>query len=311
MFIETKRGGVAGKFFTRAILCGSACMMFAGHAWAEDRIFPLYIENAGIAPVTATLSTENYNCYEGTPPLGQVFHISPGQKAMVTIARVQGHGCNGRQGEFEIEFSPDAGGYKIQHFDFDNDGHIELSSGRANVYPGTLSGKNPKDGSYTYSTPKQVEITAGPAIGSWTLVCQSICNRSISYSIVNTDSTTKTQSQSLRESIKSSLEGSLTMEGVGGVKIGMQTEKEKQVGEQMAQMLEHSESNTDTLNYTFSPEQMKSLGVFAVWQWIATIKLSDNSYSIVKSNKFTCTPDGNKPDYLPGSAGDVKACRGG
>jgi hypothetical protein len=286
-------------------------MMFAGHAQAADRIFPLHILNGGLVPVTATLSTENYNCYEGNPPLGQVFHIPPGEKATISIARVQGHGCDGGQGEFEIIFSPDAGGYKIQHFDFSNDGDLRLTANRANVYPGTLSAKNPNDGSFTYTTVREKEITAGPAIGSWSLACQSYCSHSVSYSVVNTDSSTKMESRSVRNAIVASLEVGLKFGKIGGVKGTIQSSEEKEFGEEMAQTVERSESNTDTLNFSFTPEQMKSLGVFAIWQWIATMKLSDNTYSIVKSNKFTCTPDGSPPDYLPGSASDVKACRGG
>ena len=103
----------------------------------------------------------------------------------------------------------------------------------------------------------------------------------------------------------------LTFKKIVGVKGSFQTSEEKEVGQEMAEMVERSENNTDTLNFSFTPEQMKSLGVFAVWQWIATMKLSDDSYSTVKSNKFTCTPGESAPDYLPGSAQDVKACRGG
>lgn len=56
--------------------------------------------------------------------------------------RVGGHGCNGRQGEFELAFNPAVGANQITHFDYDSHDGLEISDGH--VYPGKLVPKSPQ-----------------------------------------------------------------------------------------------------------------------------------------------------------------------
>jgi len=272
--------------------------------------FPLRIFNTDSQPITITISNENYNCYEGDPPIGNSFNnVQPGEYKTIMLSRVQGHGCDGRQGEFELVFSPGYNGYTVQHFDFDNDGGLELSSGHPNVYPGRLT-RSP-DGSYTYFTARHAEITASAPAAGWALICQSICARSISYQLITTRSTEKRTSEQTRTAIEAALKSSLKFEGVGGIEGSLKTTRERTIGAEMAETLSRAESNTDTFTFNFDSSQMKAPNIFAVWQWTATTKLSDGNVATVRSNKFTCTPDGQAPNYFPGSAEDVRACRGG
>lgn len=291
------------------VFAGTA--VFSNQAMAANRIFDLYIENSDSKPVTITISSEDNNCYEGTPGVGEVFqNVIPKGRVKITLARVQGHGCNGKQGEFSLVFDPGVGVKTIQHFDFDNDGGLELTPGRVKVYPGTLSPKNPKDGSYTYSTFKTPDVTAGAARGSWIPICQGICNSSHATSISNEFTEETRKSTETVRAITTSLEAGVKFEGAGSVKSKVSTTLETRVGHEMAQSVKRGETNTDTSNYVFTPEQMTSLNIFAIWQWVATTDLSNDQQVVVRSNKFTCTPDGEPPTYYPGSPQDIGACRG-
>jgi hypothetical protein len=96
--------------------------------------------------------------------------------------RVGGHGCNGKQGEFELKFDPPDGDNVRTHFDYDSHGGLEVTRGPGypNIYRGQLVPNNPQgdgDKTYTYVTALlHPLVTAGKSVGQWTLICQGICN---------------------------------------------------------------------------------------------------------------------------------------
>jgi hypothetical protein len=297
----------AAAFVAAVLLLGSARELHGA-----DRIFDLYIKNVDAMPVTITLLNDKNNCYEGDVPLGQIWeNLAPGKQVKIRLARVQGHGCDGRQGEFELEFKPGVGVNTNQHFDFDNSGGLELSSGHPNQYPGQLSGKSPRDGSYTYTTFRQPEITSGRAVGKWLLLCQQVCNYSAQDARTSSQTTTKTYTDEEKRAIKASLESGLEFKGVGSAKSKIEASYEKTIGHSMSESFERGETFTDTRNYVYTPEQMRTYNVFAMWQWIAETYLSNGEIITVRSPKITCTPDDNPPTYLPGSPEDLRACRSG
>jgi hypothetical protein len=286
----------------------------AGRADAEA--INLFIKNGDTQSVKVTLQTDNNNCYESNQTaLGQTWTIKAGDQVKMFFWRVGGHGCNGKQGEFQLAFDPPAGDYKTAHFDYDNDGGLQVSGNQANVYPGKLVPKSPQDNgdkTYTFVTDRLHEpITSGNAVGSWLLICSNNCNYQHVHTVETTSTTTKTYTDEEKNAIKSSLESKMEFEGIGSVTAGITNEYAKTVARQMSDSLQRGETFSDADNYVFTPEQMRDLNIFAIWQWVAETSLSNGSVAEIRSRSFTCTPDGHSPQYLPGASEAVKACHGG
>jgi hypothetical protein len=154
-------------------------------------------------------------------------------------------------------------------------------------------------------------ITALKSVGHWNVICEAICNYRSIHPVATTLTTTKTYTNEERNSIASSLESKLEFEGIGSIKGKITTESARTIGKQMSNSFEHGETFSDADNYVFTPEQMRDLKVYAIWQWVADISMSDGSLATIRSRFFTCTPDGNRPQYLPGAPEALKACTGG
>jgi hypothetical protein len=287
-----------------------AAMTAASQAHAY-RQFDLNIQNVDSKPVTITLLKDIFNCYEGSPNLGETASIPAGGRYTIHLARVQGHGCDGKQGEFGVQFSPGAGDAKdIQRFDFDNDGGLNLSGWYPNRYPGTLMRDPGNPANYVYTTWRPAAVTAtGPSVGTWMLMCQQICNRILIDSTTFEHTVTNSTSQEVKTAVTASFNAGVKFDGVeaGG---GVSTTQEKTIGQSMADSIMRGQYHTDTQGYVLTPEQMTANNIFALWLWIATTPLSDGEVIVVPSAMVTCTPDGRKPQYLPGSDADLRACRG-
>jgi hypothetical protein len=282
-------------------LLGAACVPTG----AAAQVF-LTLSNVDTQIINVTLLDEDHNCYEGSPPYGEVMVLPPGGKYTMKLYHVRGHGCDGKQGEFALRFSPAPQYRNTQHFDFDNGCSLQLTGGRANPYPGTLIGANCI---YLYTLFKPETITAQPSVGSWRLVCQQICNNTTAIGRSVTNTTQTTDSEEVKKAVSASLQAGVSLEGVT-VKDTFTVSREKTVGHTMSVSVSNGETFSDTRNYVFTPEQMIAYNIFAVWQWVATTPLSDGGVFTVGSNMVTCTPPGvAKPDYLPGSAEDQVACR--
>lgn len=127
-------------------------------AQAYNRIFPLYLQNNSAETIHFKINDYVYNCYEGSPGLGaQLGSYAPGQRAGITIARIQGHGCDGQNGQFAVEwYSNSLSG--IQEFTYTNDGYLWPSSAPNNTLT-SMSPKSPTDESYTFSIQGQLATT--------------------------------------------------------------------------------------------------------------------------------------------------------
>ena len=79
-----------------AILTGLMVLSPISDASAANRIFQLHLQNR--LPTAVNLQVVPGRCYEGTPRKGILGPIHPNRRVTITIARIQGHGCDGKQG---------------------------------------------------------------------------------------------------------------------------------------------------------------------------------------------------------------------
>jgi hypothetical protein len=315
--------------FMGAFVALSAATAGISTAEAANRIFNLHLYNADYKPVTFTIMKGGSNCYEGTPGLGEIFsNIAPGQSATITIARVQGHGCDGKNGQFGIEFDPGVGHRNIQYFAYSNDGGLWLHP-TTNAYPGKLSPKGsyprnvqltgvharfPNSESYTYSTFARPKPVAGRPVGEWQLICQGYCNETVTKEISNSTTREKSQSSETTEAVSIALEAGLDFPGGGSAKTTMTASQEKKVGQSMSESISRGETNTKGKNVVITATDMRDLGIFGVWQWIAKTSVRTGAQVeqiVVTTDKLTCTADASPPTYLPGAPQDIQACTGG
>ncbi|PLX40474.1 MAG: hypothetical protein C0605_06405 [Hyphomicrobiales bacterium] len=118
-----------------------------GPAFAANRVFNLHLENRTKAPVTFLVSPAYHNCYEGSPGIGaKMGPVRPGRRVTMTIARIQGHGCDGEQGVFAVR---PLGRTQLQKFSFNNEGGLILTNA-PDEYSAHLSAKNRTDGSFRW-----------------------------------------------------------------------------------------------------------------------------------------------------------------
>jgi len=112
----------------------------------RDRTFNLYLQNNSDRALTFTVSNSHWSCCDS--PLRQEVYgpIQPGHRIKVWIARVQGNGCDGKQGTFSL-VTNDFGSPDFQIFTFSNDGYIGVAN-TPNRFTGELSRKNRFDGSF-------------------------------------------------------------------------------------------------------------------------------------------------------------------
>ena len=97
-----------------------------------------YFPNA----IDVAVTDQNWNCCD-QPQRGQnIGQIASVGSTSFTYVRTDGHGCNGRQGQFQLSFESNF----LLNMDFDGNGDIEISA-VPTTFGAFLSG-NP-DGNYT------------------------------------------------------------------------------------------------------------------------------------------------------------------
>lgn len=78
--------------------------------------------------IAVGVTGDNFNCCDSPKPGAQVGSITAGGTRPLAYVRTDGHGCNGRQGEFELAVDASL---KVQ-LNFDSHGSIQLSSAPTN-----------------------------------------------------------------------------------------------------------------------------------------------------------------------------------
>lgn len=102
----------------------------------------LNIINYFDSSVDVAVTNNNFNCCDSPRPGQSIGNIPSNRKASFVYQRTDGHGCNGRQGQFQLSFESSY----LANFDFDGDGNIELSQTPTN-FGAYLSAD--KDGNYS------------------------------------------------------------------------------------------------------------------------------------------------------------------
>lgn len=290
------------------VLGVAVILLSSGSSQAASRIFDLHLVNGeGNPPVTFKISSNYHNCYEGNVGIGQQIGTAvPGSGYVtVTLARVQGHGCNGENGVFAIEVSNQPG--VLIRFNFDNAGSLWLVDPR-NIQPiGTLSAKR-SDESYVFATQPRQRVSAGKVTGQWVRVCQQFCNMTFKHEITNTTTNTVETSSEIREALSVTLEAGVEFGGASA-STSVTASQERSVGQRMSQELATAGMTGTETTINLSLEQMEERGLFAIWQWVATTQLSNGQSIVLTTVKYTCTPDAQAPQYLPDTPEDVRACR--
>ncbi|WAP67090.1 hypothetical protein [Jiella pelagia] len=172
---------------------------------------------------------------------------------------------------------------------------------------GTLSAKYP-DESYVWRIHDRPDITAGKATGTWIKVCQQLCNKLFKTEIVNTSTNRTETSTEVRNAVSATLETGVEL-GAFSAGGSVTAETEKTTGTTMSQELSTSSMTGSETTVNLSREEMEDIDVFAVWQWVATTRLSNGNDIVLTTVQYTCTPDARMPRYLPGSRDDIQACR--
>lgn len=283
-------------------------VLTTSNAAAASRIFKLHLHNLDMtSAVTFKISKGHHHCYEGTPGLGQwVGRAAPNGKLTMTIARVQGNGCDGDQGHFAIE----VGNQGLVYFNYSNGGGLAVTK-KSGSYQGRLSHKSGYDESYTwYTKQKNRAITAGKASAKWVPLCEAICNESVSTTLTVGNSSEAVKSRETKNAISLTLEAGVNFPGgVGSASTSLTTSEERTVGSSFSQAMSTENSITSQRNVVYSPQEMIDLNIFAVWQWVAETRLSTGEIARITTNKYACTPTAGKPKFLPASREYVSSCR--
>lgn len=292
------------KVMKMAVLIIGLFVIGANQAVARPGI-NFYIHNIDFAPVTITF--ESGGCMYGNIPNGEIWENAPQGNVHLVLHRDQGSACDGEGGHFQLTFSPKIGIKAVEAFIFSNDGALWVTP-IANHYPGNLVFNS--DGSYTYTTVAREQLIASKPQGSWDKLCAGNCNEQYSEQITNETGTETTVSEETKSAISVALEAGIEFEGVGSAKTTVTASLEKSIGKSMSNRVMRSESKTKVKNVVYTPEQMSTFNIHAVWQWIAKTKLSNGQSYILRTEEITCTPDGIEPSYLPGSKEHIGACTG-
>lgn len=111
----------------------------------------MYLQNDTNEPLNLK-NTLGDACYEGSLARNAVLApIAPGGKGVITIARVQGNGCDGKGGTFCIQPTNPRFSEDPQCMTFSNDGQLWLSNFWSKKYSSTLSAKNPNPADQSYT----------------------------------------------------------------------------------------------------------------------------------------------------------------
>ena len=268
---------------------------------AQNRIFQFSIHNPDTDPnseLKVTLTAGS--CYEGTMPNGQNYYIKGGQTLLLgDVARVQGNGCDGEQGYFTLTFSPNPREQSQVNFHFSNDGGMATYG--ANQYPGVL---NPKVGNgYTYTSYEWPK--ASKVVGRWKWVCGNVCNESVTESFSLSEGTEENKSTQVTNAVSASL----TM-GVGYAEGTVSASHEKSMTDEFTRIVNSTKSVATTKNLVFKQDELRDLGIHAIWQWIGETKYQGSPYTI-STSIMTCTSGTDAPTYGPFDVASVGTCTGG
>lgn len=112
----------------------------------------LRIQNHSPTTYTYTVLQDDWNCCDAPKQGYQVEAVPPGSTSSYFLfVRTDGHGCNGRQGQFAM--TPSISAYKPDktHFTFDSNGLMALEGDRPNYTSKLIPEPNRADGRPQYT----------------------------------------------------------------------------------------------------------------------------------------------------------------
>ncbi len=187
---------------------------------------------------------------------------------------------------------------------------LRITQGQASQFFYNVCLGNDADGrQHTFESRNPVAaIVAGPAVGVWLPFCQQFCDEEMTIGITDSTSSTSETSSEVSSAVEVSLSAGIELKGFSAGASRTSTQGKKS-GQSLSREVASSRSSKRTKKFPLSPEYMATHNIFSVWQWGAQTLLSDGRLLTVKSQKYTCMPDGNMPTYLPSSPEDIAACR--
>ena len=84
----------------------------------------LNIVNYFFNAVDVSVTNNNFNCCDSPRPGTVIGNIAPNDATSFVYARTDGHGCNGRQGQFQLSFESD----HLLDMEFDGDGDMQITT---------------------------------------------------------------------------------------------------------------------------------------------------------------------------------------
>ena len=301
-----------------AAVITAASILMSSYAYA-GRTIALRIVNKEAVNISFTILKKGHNCYEPYPEglVSTSIDLKPNANYMWKFNRVQGHGCDGENGVFQVQFSwpekanEEANGKVIKDiasFTYDNGSHLQMDSTVANPYPGTLTEQSPSW--YLYETAGLIKsITSSSAVGYWKRVCDGVCNHSSTKATAIETTSVKTLSHEEKSAISMSLTAGVKAK-IYSSEFKITKSQERSIGTSMSTSFMNGETNTDASAYVFSPEQMRTMNIQAVWQWVVPIALSDGKNVLIRSKLYTCTSTSEAPTYYAQDSLSKGSCSG-
>jgi hypothetical protein len=304
----------SSRAFPTALLVIALLTLNPSRAKADDRIFRLVLINEDTSDVIVTMQAGD--CYEGDMPNDRRQRIA-GRKVnqtgimfTITLARVQGHDCDGKQGRFKLKFDPpDSEGRNIQDFNFDNEGYLALGGGEvANPYAGKLSNKK-LGGNYYYNMFVPAFLKAGPTTGHWSFVGSNGANVTYKTELTSSKSNTITEQQkkAMSLAIKTGVKFETPAKTGGSLEVTW-TGSTEEVNT-IAKTDSEGRSLSETLTVGLTLDQMEARSIHAIWQWVVSTQMNDGTQLDLRTNHITYTKNGLAPTYLPGSEEDIASIK--
>jgi hypothetical protein len=262
----------------------------------SGHVYPFSIYNPADVEVKVTLHPGQ--CYNGAEK-GATFWIKPYETKKISVTRTQGHGCNGENGHFRLEFSPAPREGKDVNIWFTNDG--AMWADKINAYPGTLKG------GYAYETCKWPK--ASKVKGQWSLVCAGICNLEITEGFSNSTTNSEEHTDQVKHAVSVSVTAGVESGAYSAESTASYT-NENTMTNTMKTIVNKTKTKMQKETIKFTSEQMRELGIHAVWRWEGTTKYDGHDY-IISTVIQTCTSGPSPPTYKPYSQEAVGKCNGG
>jgi hypothetical protein len=297
-----------GRSARKAMFTCILAALCIGNVFAQNRFIGFTIANPGKGNVTVTVTAGE--CYEGAAPSGQRYNIGPSQNTQFVLARVQGHGCNGKNGLFSLTMNPGADGNDVQWLAFDNAG-VLWRHNIANPYPGTLTMTSANNFTYALVSAKQLKL--GQPTGNWALICSPQCTnvvfkKEVTNSIAN--------SSSMSEEIKTAISVSLT-EKIGNdaspvsAELNITASMEATHNKTLSNEVLNGKLDGSEVTQTWTNEQLAEHKIGAIWQWQTSMTAPGGGVVVIKEPIITCTQGpGRRPTWGPMVPMQVDACRG-